>query len=119
MREPERERWPLCPRVEVLPMPEPMPRPTRLRFSDAPLGARTVDRFMMSLSLLHDLDQMRHFRDHAPDRGRVFALDDLVQTGEAQPAHDLLVLYGRLDVRAYPAQLDLACRFGALLRRHD
>ncbi len=28
--EPEREPWPLWPRVEVLPMPEPIPRPTRL-----------------------------------------------------------------------------------------
>ena len=24
--------WPLCPRPEVLPCPEPMPRPTRMRF---------------------------------------------------------------------------------------
>src|SRR5260221_9689363 len=46
MREPLRERWPLWPRAEVLPMPEPIPRPTRLRFSDAFFGARTVERFM-------------------------------------------------------------------------
>ena len=39
MREPLRERCPLCPRVDVLPMPEPMPRPTRLRFSVAFFGA--------------------------------------------------------------------------------
>src|SRR5260370_24042593 len=46
MREPERERWPLCPRVEVLPIPLPMPRPTRFLFAVAPLGGRNVDRFV-------------------------------------------------------------------------
>src|SRR5208337_4672178 len=46
MREPLRERWPLCPRVDVLPMPEPMPRPTRLRFSVAFFGARMLDKFI-------------------------------------------------------------------------
>src|SRR5690349_4610479 len=79
MREPLRERWPLWPRVEVLPMPEPRPRPTRLRFSDAFFGARMLDKFITKLSafsvrlvgadcrrpFLPNLDQMRHLRDHA------------------------------------------------------
>src|SRR5579863_7186595 len=51
MRAPLRDHWPLCPRVEVLPMPEPMPRPTRLRFSDAFFGARMLERFI-AFSLL-------------------------------------------------------------------
>src|SRR5258705_2858743 len=46
MREPLRERWPLWPRVEVLPMPEPIPRPTRFLFSAAFFGARTFERFI-------------------------------------------------------------------------
>jgi hypothetical protein len=46
MREPERERWPLWPRVEVLPMPLPIPRPTRLRFAVAPLGGFKVERLV-------------------------------------------------------------------------
>src|SRR5271165_743306 len=46
MRDPLRERWPLCPRVDVLPIPEPMPRPTRLRFSVAFFGARMFDKFI-------------------------------------------------------------------------
>ena len=50
MREPLRERWPLCPRVEVLPMPEPMPRPTRFLFSVAFFGARMFERFINKLS---------------------------------------------------------------------
>src|ERR1700683_2554707 len=45
MCEPERDLWPLWPRVEVLPMPDPMPRPTRLRPVLAFLGARKFDRF--------------------------------------------------------------------------
>src|SRR5208283_1635646 len=45
-REPERDRCPLWPRVEVLPMPEPIPRPTRFFFSVDFLGARIVDKFI-------------------------------------------------------------------------
>src|SRR6202035_749902 len=51
-RIPVRDRWPLCPRVDVLPIPEPMPRPTRLRFSDAFFGARMLDKFMTLSRLL-------------------------------------------------------------------
>src|SRR5438477_5935218 len=74
MREPERERCPLCPRVEVLPMPLPMPRPTRLRFSDDFFGALMVDRFITKflharrnwprLKLINDLQKMRHLQYH-------------------------------------------------------
>src|SRR5579864_7937057 len=92
MREPVRERWPLCPRVEVLPMPEPIPRPTRLRFSDAFFGARIFDKFINTLSSvsssamnladlmarLHDLDQMRNLRDHAANRLVIRTLDHLI-----------------------------------------
>src|SRR5690349_10901206 len=46
-REPLRERWPLCPRVEVLPMPDPIPRPTRFLFEFAFLGARRFERFIV------------------------------------------------------------------------
>src|SRR5260370_24838638 len=46
IREPDLDRWPLCPRVEVLPMPLPMPRPTRLRLAVAPLGGRNVERLV-------------------------------------------------------------------------
>src|ERR1700741_5684010 len=56
MRDPGRERCPLCPRVEVFPIPEPIPRPTRLRFSVAFFGARRFDKFMARFLLLHNLD---------------------------------------------------------------
>src|SRR6202047_1858048 len=47
--EPEREPWPLCPRVEVLPMPEPIPRPMRFLFSFAFLGARRLERLRIAI----------------------------------------------------------------------
>src|SRR5882724_10938445 len=52
MREPERDRWPLWPRAEVLPMPLPMPRPTRFLFDVAPLGGRNVERLVGTLFFL-------------------------------------------------------------------
>src|SRR4051794_29441194 len=36
MRTPERAVWPLPPRPACLPLPEPMPRPTRMRFLREP-----------------------------------------------------------------------------------
>src|SRR5882757_1462276 len=51
--EPERERWPLCPRAEVLPMPEPIPRPTRFLLLFACLGARKLERFFAIISSLN------------------------------------------------------------------
>src|ERR1700733_388004 len=47
--EPEREPWPLCPLVEVLPMPEPIPRPMRFLFSFAFLGARRLERLRIAI----------------------------------------------------------------------
>src|SRR5258708_107815 len=47
--EPEREPWPLCPRVEVLPMPEPIPRPMRFLFSFAFFGARRLERLRIAI----------------------------------------------------------------------
>src|SRR5436305_2745871 len=49
MCEPERERWPLWPRVEVLPMPEPIPRPTRFLLSFAFFGARRLERLRIAI----------------------------------------------------------------------
>src|SRR4051795_9136660 len=48
---PERDPWPLWPRAEVLPMPDPIPRPTRLRPVFAFLGARKFERFFAMIFL--------------------------------------------------------------------
>jgi hypothetical protein len=63
MREPLRERCPLWPRVEVFPMPDPMPRPTRLRFSDDFFGARMFDKFMSVFSSFN-VSKSQGFKDH-------------------------------------------------------
>src|ERR1700677_1637202 len=98
--EPERERCPLCPRVEVLPMPEPIPRPTRFLPVFAFLGARRLERFfaitvlaqrrsgatdsLLFYGLLDDPYQVGHSLDHASDRRRIFPLYDLIEAGKAQ-----------------------------------
>src|SRR5208283_5727525 len=48
--EPEREPCPLWPRVDVLPIPDPMPRPTRFLFSFAFLGACRLERLRIAIS---------------------------------------------------------------------
>src|SRR5215467_4216911 len=88
MREPLRERCPLCPRAEVLPIPDPIPRPTRFLLLEAFLGARRFDKFIV---LLHDLDQVRNLCDHTANRWRVGTLDHLVKPSESQTFHDQFV----------------------------
>src|ERR1700722_9584255 len=94
MWEPERDRCPLWPRLEVLPMPEPIPRPTRFLLLFAALGARKLERFfdIYVLALLYDPDQMRHGLHHAADRRRILTLHHLIQPGEAQTFDHPLVL---------------------------
>src|ERR1700677_4221146 len=109
MCDPERGRCPLCPRAEVFPMPEPMPRPTRFLLLFACLGALRLERFFDILSSLNagpalparlayvlvlfdDPHQMGHSLDHATDGNRVLTLDHLLEPGETQPLHHSLVL---------------------------
>jgi hypothetical protein len=39
-------------------MPEPMPRPTRLRFSDDFFGARMFDKFMLFSKTIRDVQRL-------------------------------------------------------------
>src|SRR5208283_5390541 len=132
MREPVRERCPLCPRVEVLPMPDPMPRPTRLRFVVAFFGARMFDKFISKLSafssqpsafspkrftpradsrklmaLFHHFDHMRHLGHHAADSLVVRTLDDLIQPGESQPLDHQLLFHRGTNGGTHPLQVNL------------
>src|ERR1700760_1038252 len=99
MRTPERAGWPLPPRPDCLPLPEPMPRPTRIRFLREPalsaislsfialllVLARVIaveNRWPVSgscaacLLLVHDADEMVNFFDHATHGRRVRQLGD-------------------------------------------
>src|SRR5271166_6123829 len=68
---------------------------------------------------------MRHLGHHAANRGRVFALHNLVQPREAEALDHQLVLHRRANRRTHPLQLKLCarrCRFGLCLfsySRHD
>src|ERR1700689_263566 len=99
MRTPERAVWPLPPRPDCLPLPEPMPRPTRMRDFDDP-GLSLISLSFMAASLLpvDDAHQMRDLGDHAAIGGRV---------GEARPAPDLVKAQAleRLALRGGPGDV--------------
>src|ERR1700690_47136 len=68
MATPVRAFWPLTPRPPVLPLPEPMPRPTRMRSLVAPaLSANSCSFISLSLGFVDDADEMLDLGDHAPD----------------------------------------------------
>src|SRR5687768_2956390 len=98
MDTPERLFWPFWPRPPVLPLPEPIPRPTRMRFLRAPGLSRMSLSFMSvhSLSLLSrgcSVDYRNHVRelgDRAPHLGGVLDLDDAMHLSETQADQGLL-----------------------------
>src|SRR3954451_3079121 len=98
---PERALAPFWPRPAVLPLPEPMPRPTRMRPLRAPLLSLSSFSFMVlhSLSLLSrtprlgqcqgsgglvDPHQVLHFLDLATHFRRVLDLDRAAHLVEAE-----------------------------------
>src|SRR5688572_473716 len=80
---PARALMPLCPLPDVLPVPEPGPRPSRLRFLVEPGAGERLCRPILSLlatSLLlldgRHLDQVAHFLDLTAQRRRILLDDD-------------------------------------------
>src|SRR6266536_1754258 len=59
---------------------------------------------------------MRHLGHHAADCRRIRTLHYLIQSSEAKPAYNSLVLHWRADRRPDPLQLQLAITI--FLRRH-
>src|SRR4051812_28106274 len=88
--EPEREPAPFWPRPAVLPVPEPSPRPTRLRRLREPGAGLSVCRPMrcsvVSSSAIGDLHQMPDAMHHAPRLGVVLELDRLADAAQAERA---------------------------------
>src|ERR1700739_1726607 len=72
MRTPERAVWPLPPRPDCLPLPDPMPRPTRVRALAEP-GLSLISLSLMTRSLLpvEDAHEVRDLGDHAAAGGRI------------------------------------------------
>src|SRR5579885_3164669 len=95
MAAPDRAFWPLMPRPHVLPLPEPIPRPTRMRGREAPGLSRISFSFIASpltllrlFALIHDANEMSNLGDHAAHGGIIlngFAPSNLV---EPEPGQD-------------------------------
>src|SRR5262245_23234311 len=94
---PEREPRPLCPRPAVLPLPEPGPRPTRLRRRVEP-GAGW--RWPRSMPSALRLDQVGDLGEHAAHRGRILQDDGLAAPGEPQAAQGGALARARADLAA-------------------
>src|SRR5438067_7619553 len=135
IRTPERAVWPLPPRPAVLPLPEPMPRPTRMRFLCEPALSAISLSFIVSflylrsmiltenrfplfgimlpiLLLADDADEMLNLADHAANRRRIRKLGnpaDLVEV-EADQRRTLRVMAA--DCAAGLLDLDRLCGLG-------
>src|SRR5436309_1117822 len=87
---PDRDFCPFWPRPDVLPLPEPCPRPTRLRSRWLPSAGCSVCRFS-SLIVLH-LHQRGHLAQHPLQRRRVLVHRALVDAPQAQCPHGATML---------------------------
>src|SRR5258705_599251 len=97
--EPERAPAPFWPRPEVLPKPEPSPRPTRfLRWREPSFGFR----LWSPISSAIDLHQVRYLRHHAAHDVACLALGRAADLAEAERAQCVALLgigaVGRLDL---------------------
>src|SRR3954470_2410468 len=96
---PDREPAPFWPRPDVLPVPEPSPRPTRLRALREPRGGLSEWRPISSGIGAH---QVADGVDHAPQLGGVVALDGVADPAQAERAQRgelaLVGPVGRLDL---------------------
>src|SRR6476659_3402048 len=124
---PAREFWPFMPRPEVLTCPEPCPRPTRLRFLNAPFGERRSSSCIVNrpscrdcdflpelalrmngraenLALALDLDQMAYLVDHAAHRRVVRLLNHLTQAIETERLDRFALILGVPDKTLVIAQ---------------
>src|SRR3712207_1131877 len=103
---PVRAFWPFTPWPAVLPLPEPMPRPTRLDLRRAPGLSRRSLSFNTIAGLLRSafhLQQVGDLPDHAADGGRVLQLPRAVHLVEAEADQRFLLprlaADGRADLR--------------------
>src|ERR1035437_3524558 len=101
-------RCPFDPRVEVLPWPDPMPRPMRLRAFFCPAGGLNPLRFIVELPLLHYFQQMRNLLHHAAENRRIGPLHHLVDLPQSQALHNPLVLLRSADGAVHQFDSDLA-----------
>src|SRR3954453_8132497 len=106
--EPEREPAPFWPRPEVLPKPEPSPRPIRfLRWRDPGLGFRLWSPISSAFgSSAIDLHQVGNLREHATHDVAVLLLGGAADLAKTERAERVALFgvgaVGRLDLRVLP-----------------
>src|SRR5690606_7039974 len=116
---PERAPCPFWPRPDVLPEPEPIPRPTRRRALRLP-GAGFSSCSLMTprypqqnknsrLRLFH-VHQVLDLAEHSPDARVVFLHHGLIQPPKAERPQGLLLVLGEADGAPLPRHLDLSHR---------
>src|SRR5581483_6710840 len=111
---PEREPHPFWPRPAVLPMPEPSPRPTRLRGRRDPGAGLRLCRPTRSCSaILGHLDQMLDATDHAADLGRVLVLHLMPDASQPKRAQRFPLLLVRAVARPPLGDLEWAHQLAA------
>src|SRR5262249_1322289 len=120
MRTPERAVWPLPPRPEVLPLPDPMPRPTRMRFLREPaLSAISLSFIALSPCILlpvDDADELVDLLDHAANGRRIRQVDTPADLVELQPDQRRTLRVMPADRAAGLLELDRLCGLG---HRHE
>src|SRR4249920_1274010 len=96
MATPVRDFWPLTPRPAVLPLPEPMPRPTRRRALRAPGRSASSESFIFKSSFAVTSSVPAGLRNRLRPRGDVeggsalFVLDhadEVVHLGDHAAGH--------------------------------
>src|SRR5690349_313205 len=90
---PDRDPHPFWPRPAVLPVPEPSPRPTRLRGRRDPgVGFRLCRPIRSCSAIGGDLDQMPYAADHAADLRGVVVVHLVAYAAQAQRSQRLPLL---------------------------
>src|ERR1700760_2523922 len=117
MRTPERAVWPLPPRPACLPLPDPMPRPTRIRFLREPALSAISLSFIakilyLVLLLVDDADEMLNLGDHAANRRGVLQLADATDLVELQADQRRALRHVAADRAAGLLDLDRLCGLG-------
>src|SRR5690606_16034510 len=110
MPPPERAPCPFCPRPDVFPLPEPVPRPTRRARLRAPgLGAKSCSLILLppfpSASHLLHFHQMDHLGDLPAHRRVVLSHHALVEAPQAQGAQGIPLVFLPPDGALLPRDL--------------
>src|SRR5579871_3935494 len=116
MRTPVRAVWPLPPRPACLPLPDPMPRPTRIRFLREPalsaISLSFIIPFPILLALAHDANEILNPGDHAANLGGIAQFGHPADLVELQPDQCRALRMVAADRAAGLLDFDRLCGLG-------